>query len=86
MHDVMYGIDCFRASAAPLASGSANKSVLLLSHKVLHRSNITHYYHRLKYIFTCSRRIVAWGQHVLVFRILNAPRKLKHVPLHATVL
>ena len=38
----MYCIDCciHRASAAPLASGSASKSDLLLSHKVLHRSNI----------------------------------------------
>ena len=32
-------------------------------------------------LFTCSRRIVAWGQHVFVFRILIAPRKLlKYVP------
>ena len=120
----MYYIDCSRASAAPLASASANKPDLLLSHKVLHRSNITRYYHRFKYIqyelathvfgasiycviqfgtpnsfwgeydhviavllFTCSRRVVAWGQHVFAFRILVAPCKLlKCEPLRATVL
>ena len=49
-HQVMSCIDCCRAGAAPLASDSANKSDLLLSHKVLHRSNITRYYHRFKYI------------------------------------
>ena len=46
----MYCIDCWRASAAPLASGSANVSDLLLSHKMLHRSNITRYYDRFKHI------------------------------------
>ena len=36
-------------------------------------------------LFTCSRRIIAWGQHVFVFRILIAPRKLlKCVPIRAT--
>ena len=46
----MYCIDCCRASAAPLASGSANVSDLLLSHKMLHRSNITRYYDGFKHI------------------------------------
>ena len=47
----MYCIDCCRASAAPLAPGSANKYGLFLSHKVLYISNITRYYHhRFKYI------------------------------------
>ena len=50
MYCTMYCIDCCRASPAPLASGSANKSDLFLSHKVLYRSNITCYYHRFKYI------------------------------------
>ena len=36
-------------------------------------------------LFTCSRRIIAWGQHVFVFRIQIAPRiLLKHIPLRAT--
>ena len=39
--DVVYCIDYCRASAAPLASGSANKSDLFLAHKVLYISNIT---------------------------------------------
>ena len=47
---VMYCIDCCRASAAPLAPGSANKCDLFLCYKVLYRSNITRYYHRFKYI------------------------------------
>ena len=48
-HQVMCCIDCCRVSAAPLAPGSANKSDLFLSHKVLYRSNITRYYLRSKY-------------------------------------
>ena len=38
----------YRASAAPLDSGSANQLGLFLSHKMLYRSNITRYYHRFK--------------------------------------
>ena len=45
----MHCVNCFRASAAPIASGSANKSVLLFSHKVLRRSSITRYCRRFKY-------------------------------------
>ena len=57
-HQGVYCIDCCRASAAPLASGSANKSDLFLSHRVLHRSNITRYYHHgFKYITTSLPRM-----------------------------
>ena len=56
-HQVMYCIYCCRASAAPLASGSANTSDLFLSHKVLRRSNITHCYHKFKYINTSLPRM-----------------------------
>ena len=53
----MYFIDCCRASAAPLASGSANKSDLFYSFKVLYRSNITRYYNGFKYITTSLPRM-----------------------------
>ena len=46
---IVYCTDYCRASAAPLAPGSANKSDVVLSHEV-YRSNITRYYHRFKYI------------------------------------
>ena len=41
--------------------------------------NITSMLQQSNYIHTCSRRILACGQHLFVLRILIAPRKLLEV-------
>ena len=63
----MYCIDCCRASAAPLASGSANKYDLFLSHKVLHRSNITRVTTRFKYVVNDPLSLATDGGYVFFF-------------------
>ena len=64
-HQVMYCIDCCRASAAPLASGSANKSDLIIFHKMLYISSITRYYHRFKYITTSLPRMCSEQKYLM---------------------